>query len=91
MFDGPLDIGEYLALESAMSPKSHVGVLPSGEFTVPAKTPRNSKAAHFKLKFIEHVKVSMCVHVCVCMCCSVFVCHRPSSLQVLCVCRGCCK
>ena len=39
-----------------MSPGSHIGVLPTGQFTAPAQTsPKTTNAAHFKVKFIKQV------------------------------------
>lgn len=57
-----VEISEYLSLQSAMYPGSYLGILSSGQLTVPAKTsPVASKTAHFKLKYIKHTEVSLSV------------------------------
>ena len=45
-------LDQHVILESCMNPGSHVGVLPSGQLTAPAQTPKQTDAAHFKIKYI---------------------------------------
>ena len=45
----------YITFESALYPGSHIGVLPSGQFSAPAQTNKLTDASHFKIKFIVSV------------------------------------
>ena len=39
-------------LESALTPGSHIGVLPTGQLTSPAQTNKSTDASHFHVKFM---------------------------------------
>ena len=45
----------YITFESASSPGSHIGVLPSGQITSPAQTNKLTDASHFKITYLVSV------------------------------------
>ena len=51
----------YITFESALCPGSHIGVLPSGQFSAPAQTNKLTDASQFKIKFIVSVIIIMLV------------------------------
>ena len=38
-----------------MAPGSHIGVIPTGQFSAPGQTPKTSNAAHFKVSYVGAV------------------------------------
>ena len=48
-------IAPWCVFESMMAPGSHVGVIPTGQFSAPGQTPKTSNAAHFKVSYVGTV------------------------------------
>ena len=44
--------GQHVMLESASEPGSHIGVLPSGQFSAPAQTTKATDVSQFKVIFV---------------------------------------
>ena len=52
-------ISPWCVFEPVMAPGSHIGVIPTGQFSAPGQTPKSSSAAHFKVSYIGAVSYNL--------------------------------